>query len=960
MRHLLTDFLAILESRYSIDAVGMSMSDWIEKNTSLKKKPFSFSGYSFQRAIADDPHPNMDVEKCSQVGLALDLDTPVPTTTGWTTMRDVKVGDVLYDERGQPCTVTYVSPIYLDRRCFEIEFDTGETIVADADHRWYVECHRPFNETGINNRGMGRLPKGSGYSHEGVIKTETLSRILHKDGRNMFAIPNTGSLHGHDDELPLDPYFLGLWLGDGNSASATLTAHCNDALNHESELKQRGFEVTRVSEVGDTFQLHVATPNGVRRHRTWQYDPKTATTHGILDQLGVLKNKHVPAIYLRASHRTRLDLLRGLLDTDGSVTTNGRVSFYNTEPRLVSAVEELVASLGYKFRTRWRDPSTGVLKNGHKINSKKQIAEVSFVAYVDEPVFLLPRKAGRLRDRTTGRVGESLRRRIVEVREVPTRPVRCLTVDSPNHLFLAGRGMIPTHNTEVQIRKLSGFLVRNQGTTGIFTLPNEKMFKRVSQTRIQPMINENPVFNKGTVGTRSMGLLQLGDSFLYVTGATEGDATSIPADAVFNDETDLTDQSMLALFNSRLQNSDHKISQRFSTPSFTGFGINLGYSASDQREYMCRCESCNHWNIPEFSRRFVDIPGLPDDIKDLHDIDDSIALKLDVLAAEVVCEKCRNPLDLGRADNREWVARRPEIRHARGYKVRPFSCNRIGVPYIITQLLDYKRRDYVRGWFNTVLGEPFMDGNVRLDLDVIERAFTHRSMPLPVSKDMPASIGIDVGQICHITVGVGDPDHEIEVAEFRTVPAHGTMLRDAIEEICETYNIVTGAVDRYPYTPTAEELQAITEGRIIPCAYNNIDDARLEADDDLNIKFAWVNRTKAIDKVVKMIRTQKLKFSGYGIHKSVITNHLRDMVRDEQPEKPAVWTKLSGQDHFFHSLAFMVKGFQLRELAYELKGLDQRVSFMIQGANFGVDTKPLIGSAKPARSTSYSVRVLNG
>ena len=955
MRHLISDFLAVLESRYSIDAVGMSMSDWIEKNTLLKKKPFSFRGYSFQRAIADDPHPNMDVEKCSQVGLALDLDTPVPTTTGWTTMRDVKVGDVLYDERGERCVVTYVSPVYMDRRCFEIEFDTGETIVADANHRWYVECDRPFNET-----GMGRLPKDSGFHHTGVIKTELLSQIFHKDGRNMFAIPNAGALRGHDEPLPLDPYFLGLWLGDGNSSSPTLTAHRDDAPHYRLELERRGFIVRQVSEVGDTLQFNVATKNGVRRHRLWDYDHETATTHAILDRLLLLKNKHIPDRYLRASRADRLDLLCGLLDTDGSIAKNGRVSFHNTDPQLVAGVEELAHSLGFKSRTRWREPSSSVLKSGHIIESKKLIAEVSFVAYSDDGVFLLPRKAARVRLRENGRVGESTRRRIVAVREVETRPVRCLTVDSPNHLFLAGFGMIPTHNTEVQIRKLAGFLTRNQGTTGIFTLPNEKMFKRVSQTRIQPMINENPVFNKGTMGTRSMGLLQLGDSFLYVTGATEGDATSIPADAVFNDETDLTDQSMLALFNSRLQNSNYKISQRFSTPSFTGFGVNLGYSASDQREYLCKCDACNHWNIPEFNRRFVEIPGLPDDVENLHDIDDSVALKLDVLAAEVVCEKCRSPLDLGRSDNREWVARRPEIRHARGYKVRPFSSDRISVPYVITQLLDYKRRDYLRGWFNTVLGEPFMDGNVRLDLDVIERAFTHRSMPLPVSKDQPASIGIDVGQICHITVGVGNPDHEIEVAEFRTVPAHGTMLQDAIKEICETYNIVTGAVDRYPYTPTAEELQALTEGRIIPCAYNNIDDARLDTDDDLNIRFAWINRTKAIDKVVKLIRTGKLKFNGYGIHKSVITNHLRDMVRDEQPEKPAVWTKLSGQDHFFHSLAFMVKGFQLRELAYDLKGLDQRVGFMVGAANFGVDTKPLIGGTKSARFTHQSVRVLNG
>lgn len=109
--------------------------------------------------------------------------------------------------------------------------------------------------------------------------------------------------------------------------------------------------------------------------------------------------------------------------------------------------------------------------------------------------------------------------------------------------------------TEVQIRKVLAWLIRNQGLSAIFTLPNEKMFKRVSQTRVKTLVENDKVFNKerdeGSV--RSMGLMQFGQSFLYLTGCTEGDATSIPADLVANDEVDISPQDMLALFSSRLQ-----------------------------------------------------------------------------------------------------------------------------------------------------------------------------------------------------------------------------------------------------------------------------------------------------------------------------------------------------------------------------------------------------------------------
>lgn len=492
--------------------------------------------------------------------------------------------------------------------------------------------------------------------------------------------------------------------------------------------------------------------------------------------------------------------------------------------------------------------------------------------------------------------------------------------------------------SEIQVRKALGFISRNRGTTLIFTMPNEKMFERMSTTRILPIVKEEKVFNletrSGEKPTRSRGLIQVGSSFMYVTGMTEGDATSISADVVMNDEVDLSDQQMLALFNSRIQNSDWKINQRFSTPTFNNFGVDQGYMISDQREYMCRCDACNHWQIPLFSRAFVDIPGLSDDLEHLHEIDESLidSGRLDIVNAQVICERCRAPLDLGREENREWVAQFPSRTHARGYRVRPFSTDRLGPDYIIAQLLKYRARDYIRGWHNTVLGEAFTGGNARLSDADIGMCFTARSTsPLSDHTD-PTWIGIDMGQTCHLTVGQGASIETMHVIEFRTVPVDD--LLNVVQELLGTYNVIGGAVDRHPYTPTADALWALSQGRILPVEYRGQKEFNLIKDelDESTVKHAQANRTALLDEVARLVRQHRFRFSGYGQQKTTITEHLKDMVRDENPEKPASWVKLTGNDHYFHSLAFLVAGLKLKE--YEQgKTSDPRSTLYVEAAN---------------------------
>lgn len=455
--------------------------------------------------------------------------------------------------------------------------------------------------------------------------------------------------------------------------------------------------------------------------------------------------------------------------------------------------------------------------------------------------------------------------------------------------------------TETQMRKAGAFLVRNRGTTLMFTFPNEPMLRKQAQTRFQPLIDQDRVFSLGAAKPiRSIEVNQIGTSFLLLVPATESSATGQPCDVIFNDEVDLSNQEMLALFQSRLQASTFKIRQQFSTPTFSGFGIDATYELSDQREYMIKCSCCNHWQVPIFDKKFINIAGLPDEIE-LDQLDTHILDKYEINTSHITvdCERCRSPLDL-RTDKREWVAKYPNRVNNRGYRVRTFSVDSLPPSYVISQLIEYRKNDFLRGWYNTVLGETYDKGDVRLTDAILNPLFKDeaRATVDPIGRWY---FGGDVGSICHIVIGSSDGVRKgVRIHHFEAVPLEQYKTR--IAELREKYQGLRGMMDQFPEQLLAKETFEETNGAIIPCAYRG----SVEIADKTEVtKNVQVDRTEHIDTVAKLCREGRIEFFNYTTQKELIKNHLKDMVRDTTPEKPAVWRKLTGQDHYFHALAFL-------------------------------------------------------
>ncbi len=255
----------------------------------------------------------------------------------------------------------------------------------------------------------------------------TLTIDIGATPRLNHAVPVAQALKLPDAELPMDPFVLGTWLGDGASATAQLTT-ADPELVHEIE--GAGY-VVRKLKAKYLYSLHLAS--GPARSR---WEPGLI---GILRDVGVLNNKHIPLCYLRSSEGQRRALLAGLLDTDGTVSPNGAVQYTSINPRLARDVHALVLSLGYR-------PS--IMTKAARLYGKECGTAYTITFTTTDQMFRLPRKVAAHHERSHNySPARNGFRYITAVRPVPSRPVRCIQVTATSHLYLAGDSLIPTHNS---------------------------------------------------------------------------------------------------------------------------------------------------------------------------------------------------------------------------------------------------------------------------------------------------------------------------------------------------------------------------------------------------------------------------------------------------------------------------------------------------------------------------------
>ena len=348
-------------------------------------------------------------------GKALANETPVLTRNGWKRHGDLEVGDEVVGLDGAWKKVLAVHPkCMLDR---QITFSNGEKIVCHKNHEWR-----------IYNRGMAPLLR------EQTVETSYIeSRKLFTGGgengdrvrghRYNIQLPYVPPIIGDKKELPLDPYTLGVWLGDGVGTAPTICCAPADRAvidrviaNGNKVRWQTVHKTTGVLYFGFDFQKKLKSLG------------MCSTTHRL--------PKRIPEEYLIASEEQRLELLEGLLDTDGCLS-GSKYHFTTSEESLRDSFLDLLATFGWRACVTTVQPKTST----SGITARKPHYVISFTPNI--VVFCtLPRKRN---------YEPHPQRRIAFTSVDVVNPVEgnCITVEGG--MYRVGKTMLPTHNSELAL-----------------------------------------------------------------------------------------------------------------------------------------------------------------------------------------------------------------------------------------------------------------------------------------------------------------------------------------------------------------------------------------------------------------------------------------------------------------------------------------------------------------------------
>ena len=355
-------------------------------------------------------------------GKAMPKDTLIPTPDGEKLLGEIKVGDFVFDRKGHPTKVLGVYDRGV-RRCFELTFSDGRKTRCCDEHIW--PCYT--SKKNLKNLTLQEMME------KGI-------RISAKSGAR-FRMPINGCVEFSEKELPVHPYILGVFLGDGCCKERYLTLSSNDLPVVEKVAKILNATAEKLSE----------------NNYSWRFmkGGKAITTKEVFGDIAswVMRGsneKAIPAYYLHGSRDQRIALLQGLFDTDGSVSSksNGLASFSTTSSELYAGVSYLLRSLGLSASTSSKAVCRGRVKQNGTC-STDYVVRTHLKPDQFDVCFSLPRQIEKLKavfgafkrpSKCTERVA------LTDVREIEPCDQVCILVDNPEHLFLANDFLV-THNT---------------------------------------------------------------------------------------------------------------------------------------------------------------------------------------------------------------------------------------------------------------------------------------------------------------------------------------------------------------------------------------------------------------------------------------------------------------------------------------------------------------------------------
>jgi replicative DNA helicase len=404
------------------------------------------------------------------VGKSLPITEPVLTPNGWVNMGDLTLGDEVIGSDGEKQYVIGVYPQGI-RPIYKIEFTDGTHVNCDEEHLWSVNT---LNMRTAKTRIKGVSVNKPNYGYK-VVKTSEMMKDIKKRGRYNYRLPVIEPINFSSEEVSIDPYLLGLLLGDGTLTynNPIITTKDHEMFdNIEHLLVHTSFnEYTRVDS-----DSNVKTINSIRLKNEVSNELKLIGLYGRISN-----NKFIPKEYLYNSLDVRISLLQGLMDTDGYVDKKGTCQFSTVSEQLCNDVRELVLSLGGTVRVSSKIPTyryKGELKKG-------QLAYTLTISFANDIIpFRLTRKVSRFNKRTKYKEQKFVK----SITYSHDEEAICIKVSNPDELFVT-RDYVLTHNTTLMTKITNHAFNLGYNVLQLFFEDNPKIIQRkhiVLWTKIHP------------------------------------------------------------------------------------------------------------------------------------------------------------------------------------------------------------------------------------------------------------------------------------------------------------------------------------------------------------------------------------------------------------------------------------------------------------------------------------------
>ncbi|AII51996.1 SNF2-related protein [Hymenobacter sp. APR13] len=417
-------------------------------------RPYQKAGYNWLHFVKDY-HFGGCLADDMGLGKAQPLHARILTPTGWKQMGDMQPGDTLINSQGGTSRVTGVFP-QGEKEIFRVTFTDGSTAECCAEHLWAVQS--PVQKH-----------RGQGYQ---VRELADLRHDLHdRHGNTKWFVPMVKPVELAPRPIVLDPYLLGLLLGDGcfRRNSVGLTTADAEIVNYAAEALPPGLRMQPVTPGGYDYNLVKASgwTNALMQE---------VKALGLKDRKSA--DKFIPEAYLFNDVATRLAVLQGLMDSDGYVSASGDVcQFTSVSEQLTAGVTFLVQSLGGTVRQSSKVPTYS--HNGEQRTGQRAYTlTLSLLPHIVP--FRLGRKAALYRPKTKYQPYRGIR----AVELVGMMPAQCISVDAPDRLYVTDN-FILTHNT---IQTLALLLHRKEsgeagGAASLLAMPTSLVYNWLSEAQ---------------------------------------------------------------------------------------------------------------------------------------------------------------------------------------------------------------------------------------------------------------------------------------------------------------------------------------------------------------------------------------------------------------------------------------------------------------------------------------------